>query len=88
MVGVMLYVNWRFTLIAHSVAPPLFAVVYSYTRRIKESLARSGKKEGELSPRYKHCARTAKSHSSAARACASRSWVRRELGLIVRDGWG
>jgi len=37
MVGVMLYVNWRFTLIALSVAPFLFAVVFSYTRRIKKA---------------------------------------------------
>ena len=34
MIGVMLYINWRFTLVALSVAPVLFAVVYSYTRRI------------------------------------------------------
>jgi subfamily B ATP-binding cassette protein MsbA len=37
MVGVMFYINWRFTLIALSVAPGLFAVVYSYTRRIKKA---------------------------------------------------
>ena len=34
MVVVMFYLNWRFTLIALSVAPVLFAVVYTYTRRI------------------------------------------------------
>jgi ATP-binding cassette, subfamily B, bacterial len=48
MVGVMLYVNWRFTLIALSVAPPLFAVVYSYTRRIKKASREVRKKEGEI----------------------------------------
>src|SRR5579863_660663 len=37
MVAVMFYINWRFTLIALSVAPPLFAVVYTYTRRIKKA---------------------------------------------------
>jgi subfamily B ATP-binding cassette protein MsbA len=37
MIGVMLYLNWRFTLIALSVSPVLFLVVYSYTRRIKKA---------------------------------------------------
>ena len=32
MIGVMFYLNWRFTLIALSVSPVLFLVVYSYTR--------------------------------------------------------
>jgi ATP-binding cassette subfamily B protein len=48
MVGVMLYINWRFTLIALSVAPVLFAVVYSYTRRIKKASREVRKKEGEM----------------------------------------
>ncbi len=48
MVGVMFYVNWRFTLVALSVAPVLFAVVYSYTRRIKKASREVRKKEGEI----------------------------------------
>ena len=48
MIGVMLYVNWRFTLIALSVAPVLFALVYSFTRRIKKASRRVRKKESEL----------------------------------------
>jgi subfamily B ATP-binding cassette protein MsbA len=48
MVGVMFYINWRFTLIALSVAPPLFAVVYQYTRRIKSASREVRKKEGEI----------------------------------------
>jgi len=48
MVGVMFYVNWRFTLIALSVAPVLFGVVYSYTRRIKKASREARKKEGEI----------------------------------------
>ena len=35
-VGVMLYLNWRFTLISLAIAPLLFAVVYFFTRRIKK----------------------------------------------------
>ena len=48
MLGVMLYLNWRFTLIALSVAPFLFLVVYSYTRRIKKASREVRKKEGEI----------------------------------------
>jgi ATP-binding cassette subfamily B protein len=48
MVGVMFYLNWRFTLIALSIAPPLFAVIFSYTRRIKKASREVRKKEGEM----------------------------------------
>jgi ATP-binding cassette, subfamily B, bacterial len=48
MVGVMFYLNWRFTLIALSVAPILFGIVYSYTRRIKNAARAVRKKEGEI----------------------------------------
>jgi ATP-binding cassette, subfamily B, bacterial len=48
MLGVMLYLNWRFTLIALSVAPFLFLVVFSYTRRIKKAAREVRKKEGEI----------------------------------------
>jgi subfamily B ATP-binding cassette protein MsbA len=48
MVGVMLYINWRFTLIALSVSPLLFLVVYSFTRRIKKAAREVRKKQGEI----------------------------------------
>ena len=48
MAGVMLYINWRFTLIALSIAPALFAVVYYLTRRIKKASREVRKKESEL----------------------------------------
>jgi subfamily B ATP-binding cassette protein MsbA len=48
MVAVMFYLEWRFTLIALSVAPVLFVVVYSYTRRIKKAAREVRKKEGEI----------------------------------------
>src|SRR5438270_12521651 len=48
MIGVMFYLNWRFTLIALSVAPALFLVVYSFTRRIKQASRAVGRKEGEV----------------------------------------
>ena len=48
MVGVMFYINWQFTLIALSIAPVLFVVVYSYTRRIKKASREVRRKEGEI----------------------------------------
>jgi subfamily B ATP-binding cassette protein MsbA len=48
MIGVMLYLDWRFTLIALSISPVLFAIVYSYTRRIKKASRQVRKKEGEI----------------------------------------
>jgi ATP-binding cassette subfamily B protein len=48
MLAVMLYVNWRFTLIALSVAPVLFLVVFTFTRRIKQASRVVKKKESEL----------------------------------------
>src|ERR1700686_3682033 len=48
MIGVMFYINWRFTLIALSVSPVLFLVVFYYTRRIKKASRAVRKKESEL----------------------------------------
>jgi ATP-binding cassette, subfamily B, bacterial len=47
-VGIMLYLNWRFTLISLAIAPALFAVVYVFTRRIKKASRAVRKKESEL----------------------------------------
>jgi len=48
MAAVMLYLNWRFTLIALSVTPLLFAVTYFYTRRSKKASRDVRRKEGEI----------------------------------------
>jgi ATP-binding cassette, subfamily B, bacterial len=48
MIGVMFYMNWRFTLIALSVAPILFLVVYFYSRRIKKATRAVRRKESEM----------------------------------------
>ena len=48
MVGMMLYVNWRFTLMGLSVAPVLFLFVYFYSRKIKEASRVVKRKESEL----------------------------------------
>jgi subfamily B ATP-binding cassette protein MsbA len=48
MIGVMFYINWRFTLIALSVSPVLFVVVYFFTIRIKKASRAVRQKESEL----------------------------------------
>ncbi|HEY3024568.1 MAG TPA: ABC transporter ATP-binding protein [Pyrinomonadaceae bacterium] len=48
MIAVMFYLSWRFTLIALLVAPALFVVVYSFTRRIKQATRAVRRKEGEV----------------------------------------
>jgi ATP-binding cassette subfamily B protein len=48
MLGVMLYLNWRFSLIALGTTPVLFAVVYKYKRRIKQVSRTARKKESEV----------------------------------------
>jgi subfamily B ATP-binding cassette protein MsbA len=48
MLAVMFYIDWRFTLIALSITPFLFFVVYTYTHRIKQASRALRKKEGEV----------------------------------------
>jgi ATP-binding cassette, subfamily B, bacterial len=48
MVAVMFYLNWRFTLIALSVVPVLFVMVFIYTRKIKQASREVRKKEGQI----------------------------------------
>ncbi len=48
MVGWMLYLNWRFALIALSIVPALFFVVFVFTKRIKKASRAVRQKEGEL----------------------------------------
>jgi ATP-binding cassette subfamily B protein len=48
MIGVMFYFNVKFTLIALSVTPALFLVVYSFTRRIKQASRDVRQKESDI----------------------------------------
>ena len=48
MLGVMLWLDWRFTLAALSVAPLLFAVVYRLTRRIKRTAREVKRQESAM----------------------------------------
>jgi subfamily B ATP-binding cassette protein MsbA len=47
-IGIMFYMNWRFTLISLAVAPVLFLAVYFFTRRIKKASRDVRKKQSEL----------------------------------------
>ncbi len=48
MIGVMVYINWKFTLIALSVVPLLFLVVFRYMRMIKKSSKQVREQEGKI----------------------------------------
>src|SRR5215510_2330282 len=48
MLAVMTYIDWRFTVIALSVAPFMFLFVYKYSRRIKKATRAVRKKESEI----------------------------------------
>ncbi len=48
MIGVMFYLNWRLMLIAMAVVPVLFAIVYSYTRRVKKYSREVRRHEGKM----------------------------------------
>jgi ATP-binding cassette, subfamily B, bacterial len=48
MLGVMVYLDWQFTVIALLTAPLMFVVVYRLTRRIKNAAREVKRKESEL----------------------------------------
>jgi subfamily B ATP-binding cassette protein MsbA len=48
MIAIMFWLNWKFTLMALSVVPALFVMVYIYTRKIKKASREVRKKEGEI----------------------------------------
>jgi len=48
MLGIMLYLDWQFTLLSLAVAPLLFAALYRRTHRIKAAAREVKKREGEF----------------------------------------
>ena len=48
MIGVMFYLSWRLTLIAMTVVPVLFTIVYVYTRKVKKYSRAVRKQEGKM----------------------------------------
>ena len=50
MVGVMFYLNWRFTLMALSVAPMLFVVVFTTPGASRRRHAKCGRRKAKSFP--------------------------------------
>jgi ATP-binding cassette, subfamily B, bacterial len=48
MIGVLFYLSWRMTLVAMTVVPVLFAIVYTYTRKVKKYSRAVRKQEGKM----------------------------------------
>jgi len=48
MIGVMFYLSWQLTLIAMTVVPILFTIVYVYTRKVKKYSRAVRKQEGQM----------------------------------------
>lgn len=48
MIGVLFYLSWQLTLIALAVVPILFAIVYTYTRKVKKASRAVRKQEGKM----------------------------------------
>lgn len=48
MIGVLFYLSWRMTLIAMTVVPVLFAIVYTYTRKVKKYSRAVRKQQGKM----------------------------------------
>jgi ATP-binding cassette subfamily B protein len=48
MIAIMLLIDWRFALLALSITPVLFVVVYRFTRRIKQASRDARRREGAV----------------------------------------
>ena len=75
MLGAMLWLDWRFTLISLSVAPLLFVVVYRFTRRIKQTGRELKAKESDIAS----VVQEAISSARVVKAFASEEYEERRL---------
>src|SRR5215472_16203422 len=81
MIAVMSYMNWQYTLIALSVAPLLFVVVFYYTSSIKTASRQVRKKEGEIASVMQEVLSAVR----VVRAFASEDYEQRRLAKESRD---
>jgi ATP-binding cassette, subfamily B, bacterial len=81
MVGVMLCLSRQFTVIALSVAPVLFVVVFHYTRRIKRATREVRQKEGEMASVIQEVL----SSMHVVRAFAREDYEQRRLADVSRQ---
>lgn len=49
MVTIILLIDWRFALVALSIAPALFVIVYTFTKQTKEASREARRREGQVS---------------------------------------
>ena len=75
MLGAMLWLDWRFTLISLSVTPLLFVVVYRFTRRIKKTGRALKAKESDIAS----VVQEAISSARVVKAFASEEYEERRL---------
>jgi len=70
MVGMMLWLNWRYALVALAMAPLLFWTVFRYTNRIRSAARAARRSDGLLaSLAHETSARSGSSRGSRRRAC-------------------
>jgi ATP-binding cassette, subfamily B, bacterial len=81
MIGVMLCLSREFTVIALSVAPVLFIVVFHYTRRIKRATREVRQKEGEMASVIQEVL----SSMHVVRAFAREDYEQRRLSDVSRQ---
>lgn len=67
MVGVMLYLDWQFTLVSLALTPLLFAVIYRRTKRIKQAAREVKQKESALASIVQESVSAARTVRSFAR---------------------
>lgn len=82
MLGVMLYLDWRFALISLSVTPVLFVVVYRLTRRIKATARDVKRKEADIAS----VVQEAMSSARVVKAFASERYEERRLDKESQEG--
>jgi len=81
MVSVMVAMDWQFSLVALSIAPLLFALVYRYTRRIKAAARAVKSKESELASIVQESIMSART----VKAFAREDFEERRLDAVSRE---
>ena len=84
MLTVMLYLDWRFTLLALAVAPLLFAVVYRRTHAIKQAAREVKEREGALASIVQESIAAVRTVRAFAREAHEEARLERE-GLAARQ---
>jgi subfamily B ATP-binding cassette protein MsbA len=83
MATVMIVMDWQFSVIALSIAPVLFVLVYHYTRRIKAATRAVKRKESELASVVQESISSARIVKTFARESSRRAvWIAR-----ARKAW-